>query len=97
MHFRSRSHFGHDNEARNGQAGLYKANNKGKIALTGAEKSSGVIIEAISSPDCLILSQTPVIPSPHTQRRTFTEKRISKFLAYLFYYFLMRRDLPYGL
>ena len=56
MHFRSSSHFGHDNEARNGQAGLYKANNKGKIALTAAVRSSAVIIEPISSADCLILS-----------------------------------------
>ena len=44
MHFRSSSHFGHDNEARNGRAGLYKANNKGKIGLTGAVRGSGVII-----------------------------------------------------
>ena len=49
MHFRSSSHFGHDNEARNGHAGLYKANNKGKIALTAAVRSSAVIIEPISS------------------------------------------------
>ena len=56
MHFRSSSHFGHDNEARNGHAGLYKANNKGKIALTAAVRGSAVIIEAISSGDCLILS-----------------------------------------
>ena len=47
MHFRSSSHFGHDNEARNGHAGLYKANNKGKIALTAAVRSSAVIIEPI--------------------------------------------------
>ena len=56
MHFRSSSHFGHDNEARNGHAGLYKANNKGKIALTAAVRGSAVIIEPISSADCLILS-----------------------------------------
>ena len=54
------SHFGHslatDNEARNGHGGLYKANNKGKIAPTAAVRGSAVIIEPISSADCLILS-----------------------------------------
>ena len=44
------------NEATNGHAGLYKANNKGKIALTAAVRGSAVIIEPISSGDCLVLS-----------------------------------------
>ena len=44
------------NEARNGHGGLYKANNKGKIALTAAVRGSAVIIEPISSGDCLVLS-----------------------------------------
>ena len=60
-HVPSSSHFGHDNEARNGQTGLYKANNKGKIALTGAVRGSGVIIKIVAAADCLLLS-----PSYHS-------------------------------